>query len=203
LFIAPVCNLNTNEKVVALTFDDGPSPKRTPALLELLAKHGVKATFFMTGERMTYNPDIARAAFQQGHLIGNHSYQHVRLIFKTPSAVEFQIDKADSLIVATGQKESKYFRPPFGDKLIILPWLLKKKGKTFVNFDIPCPSQYASPLNVSQSSDEIIQSCKPGSIILLHDGWDRDVEGFLQLVETSIMALKKQGYRFVRIDEFI
>lgn len=93
LFINPIYEIATDKKVVALTFDDGPSLTRTPGLLNLLNQHNVKATFFMLGENIERHPDIAHAVYIQGHLIGNHSYNHPHLIFKSPSFVMEQIKK--------------------------------------------------------------------------------------------------------------
>jgi peptidoglycan-N-acetylglucosamine deacetylase len=201
LFLTPLCHLSTNEKIVALTFDDGPSLWRTPPLLDLLDKHQVKATFFMTGAAMERNFHIVEQVVERGHLIANHSQNHKRLIFKFPDEIEYEIDKTDSLIRLTGTDGLKYFRPPHGDKMIVLPYLLKKKEKILVNFDVGCPSQYHSPLNPDKVADEALNGARPGSIIVLHDGWDREVDAFIESVEKIIVGLKQKGYRFVRIDD--
>lgn len=201
LFLTPVCKLETEEKVVSLTFDDGPSRLRTPPLIDLLQKHDVKATFFMTGIQMEKNWEIVEKVTAGGHLIGNHSYSHTRLIFKSPSVIEREIDKTDSLIVKSGNTDLTYFRPPYGDKLITLPYLLKSKGKQLVNFDVSCPSQYEVPMNVEKVVQEALNQCRPGSIIILHDGWNRDVEPFISAVDGIITGLKGKGYRFVLLNE--
>lgn len=132
LFVTPLHRLPTNEKVAALTFDDGPSLERTPPLLEVLKRHQVKATFFMLGTNIERHPGLARRVISEGHLVGNHSYDHPRMYAKPLSFLRWQIEQTDSLIQAAGQEEVKLFRPPYSAKFILLPWLLNSMGKTLV-----------------------------------------------------------------------
>ena len=199
-FINPVYKINTDEKVVALTFDDGPSETRTPALLDLLDKYNVEATFFMLGNNIKNHPDIAKAVYDQGHLIGNHSYSHPRLIFKSPSFVREQINKTDQLIESLGQKEVKYFRPPYTSKYIILPLVLRSLDKELVTGTYDPPSEYISPYKAKNVANEVIENTEPGSIIYLHDGKDSDQEQFIESVKLMIVGLKEKGYKFVRLD---
>ena len=199
-FINPIYKIATDEKIVALTFDDGPSETRTPALLDLLNQYNVKATFFMLGENIEKNPDIAQAVYDQEHLIGNHSYNHPRLIFKSSSFVREQIKKTDLLIESLGQKEVKYFRPPYTSKYIILPLVLKSLNKELVTGTYDPPSEYISPYNAKNVANEVIKNTEPGSIIYLHDGKDSDQEQFIESVKLMIVGLKEKGYKFVRLD---
>ncbi len=199
-FIDPIYKIDTYEKIVALTFDDGPSEKRTPALLELLNKYEIKATFFMIGENIEKTPDLAKAVYNQGHLIGNHSYNHPRLIFRSPSFIIDQISKTDDLIKSTGQKEVPYFRPPYSSKYIVLPLVLKSLDKKLVTGTYDPPSQYRTPLDSEKVANEVVSNTKPGSIIYLHDGKNTDPEQFVKSVELIIIELKNQGYNFVRLD---
>ena len=203
LFQSPLYRLNTSEKFVALTFDDGPSDTRTPALLELLQEQDVTATFFMLGENIDKHPDIARQVFLDGHLIGNHSYNHPRLIFKSPAFVTNQITRTDELIKSTGQSNVSYFRPPYSSKYIILPLVLNSMGKTLVTGTFDPPGEYLSPYNAQTVSDEVVSHIQPGSIIYMHDGKTGDVEEFIQSVELIITELHKKGYQFVRLDEIV
>lgn len=200
-FIDPIYKLDTTQKTVALTFDDGPSETRTPPLLDLLEKHDVKATFFMLGENIEKHPDIAKKVYEKGHLIGNHSYNHPRLIFKTPSFIREQISTTDQLIMATGQKEIQYFRPPYSSKYIVLPLVLQSMDKKLVTGTYDPPSEYVSPYNAEKVADEVISNTEPGSIIYLHDGKNSDQEAFIQSIELIISGLKDKGYTFVRLDE--
>lgn len=199
-FINPVYKILTDEKVIALTFDDGPSETRTPVLLDLLSKYNVKATFFMLGQNIEKYPDIAQAVYDQEHLIGNHSYNHPRLIFKSPSFIREQIIKTDLLIKSLGQNSIQYFRPPYSSKYIILPLVLQSLNKKLVTGTYDPPSEYKSPYNAKNVANEVIENTKPGSIIYLHDGKNSDQENFVESVELIITGLKKKGYQFVRLD---
>lgn len=200
LFFDPLYQIRTTEKVVALTFDDGPSPQRTPPLLDLLDKYQIKATFFMLGNNIEQYPEITQTVHDRGHLIGNHSYDHPRLIFKSPSFITQQITATDELIKTTGQSVVNYFRPPYSSKYIILPLVLRSLDKTLVTGTYDPPAQYGSPLDAHQMADEVITHTEPGSIIYLHDGKDSDAEQFIQAVELIITGLQDAGYEFVLID---
>ena len=200
LFIDPIYKVGNDEKIVALTFDDGPSEIRTPALLDLLNEYNIKATFFMLGEKIEKYPDIAQAVLNQGHLIGNHTYDHSRLIFKSPSFITEQILRTEELIKEIGQEKVLYFRLPYSSKYIVLPLVLKSMDKKLVTGTYDPPSQYKSPFIAEKVADEVIKNVQPGSIIFLHDGKDNDKEQFVRSVELMIIELKDKGYNFVRLD---
>lgn len=200
LFIKPLYMIETNEKVVALTFDDGPSNTRTPAVLELLNQYNVTASFFMLGKNIEKHPEIAQSVYKQGHLLGNHSYNHPRLIFKSPTFIRDQIVKTDLLIKSSGQKDVKYFRPPYSSKFIILPLVLQTLNKKLVTGTYDPPSEYMMPYDAGNVAHEVIKNTEPGSIIYLHDGKKSDHDQFVKSVELIIIGLREKGYRFVRLD---
>jgi peptidoglycan/xylan/chitin deacetylase (PgdA/CDA1 family) len=103
MFIDPVTKIDTQDKLIALTFDDGPSAKTTPALLDLLDKYEIKATFFVLGKNIEDHPEIAQNIYDSGHLLGNHSYDHPRFLFKTPSYTADQINKTGIIKKTGGQ----------------------------------------------------------------------------------------------------
>lgn len=199
-FIDPFYIIETNEKLVALTFDDGPSATRTLPLLDLLEKNNIEATFFKLGENIEKYPDIAMEVYKKGHLIGNHSYDHPRLIFRSPSFIKEQIAKTDQLIKLTGQKNVQYFRPPYSSKYLILPLVLKSMNKILVTGTYDPPSQYTLPYNAEKIAKEVIENIKPGSIVYLHDGRDDYHEEFIRSVGLIISGLRAKGYRFIRLD---
>ena len=199
-FIDPLFSLDSEEKVIALTFDDGPSEIRTPPLLEVLDRYQVKATFFMLGQNIEQHPDLAKAVLERGHLIGNHSYDHPRMIFKSSSFIKEQITKTDVLIRSLGQEEVRYFRPPNTSKFITLPLVIKSMGKELVTGTYDPPSEYAASFDASKVAEEVLANAKPGSIIYLHDGKSSDPEQFVESLELIITGLRMQGYRFVRLD---
>ena len=201
LFMRPLDHLESPDKVIALTFDDGPSLVKTSKLLELLEAYQVKATFFMLGSKISLHPEIAQRVYQKGHLIGNHTYSHLRMIFKMPQEMIQEITLTDELIKKTGQKDVAFFRPPYTSKFIILPLVLNYLNKTLVTGSYDPPAEYKSPINPILVSQQILENSKSGSIIYLHDGDDRDMDNFLSAVEMTIQGLIKQGYKFVRIDQ--
>ncbi|MBI4977825.1 MAG: polysaccharide deacetylase family protein [Spirochaetes bacterium] len=198
--VTPMYTLAHTNKTAALTFDDGPSRERTPRLLALLKKYNVTATFFMTGYHIGQYPEIAKAVYRDGHLIGNHSFHHRRLIFKSPSYIGREIDAADALIRNTGQTNVQYFRPPYCKKILLLPLLLKLRGKTLVTGTYDPPSEYKTPYNSTNIANEVLENITPGAIIFLHDGSGDNADAFIDSVERIIQGLRAQGYVFARID---
>lgn len=192
LFMSPIHKIETEEKIVALTFDDGPSDVRTPALLEILSKYKIKATFFMLGINIEKYPNIAQSVFDHGHLIANHSYDHPRLLLKSRSFTKNQITKTDQLIQSLGQTSVKYFRPPYSSKYIILPLVLRSLGKKLVTGTYDPPSEYLIPYNAKNIANEVIENTQPGSIIYLHDGRNTDQKAFVESVELIINGLQEK-----------
>ena len=192
--------VETSERVVALTFDDGPKPGQTEALLDLLARHGVKATFFMVGQNIERSPALAARVLAEGHELGNHSYSHPRLIFKSPSFVQGEIDKTDALLRAVGVRGDILFRAPHGKKLLILPWLLARDHRKDILFDAVSGDDETQDVDVLTS--RVLGAVRPGSILLFHDG-GRDKPGTLQAVDLVLERLQSQGYRFVTVSELL
>lgn len=107
-----IYRVKTNQKCVAITFDDGPSPRWTPQILDELKKAKVKATFFMIGHHVKKYPEIARRVAAEGHLIGNHGYAHSVLLYYTPAEIEEEIKYTEYVIHEATGKTPRYFRPP-------------------------------------------------------------------------------------------
>ena len=121
--------VNTQEKVVALTYDDGPSPEGTPAVLDLLEYHNIHATFFLIGSRAQQNPDLVKKILKAGHQVGNHTWSHSLMMFKSPSYMRQEIEKTDRLLRELGHPDEIYFRAPYGIKLLMLPLVLRAMHK--------------------------------------------------------------------------
>lgn len=178
LFITPIYKLPTTEKIVALTFDDGPSPIRTPALLDLLDKYEIKATFFVLGNKVEQYPEISKEILSRGHQLSNHSYSHARLILKSPTFIGTEIDKTTDILRSLGDSDLQFFRPPYTHKLFILPVLLNQRGMFLVTGSYDPSSQYQKPLQGDQVAKQVIDNIEPGSIIYLHDGRDDSQDEF-------------------------
>lgn len=199
LFLNPIYKLNTHEKIVALTFDDGPSSVRTSPLLDLLDKYNVKATFFMIGKGIEQHPEIARDVVNRGHMVGNHSYSHKRMILKSPTFVKDEIVKTEKLLQEIGSQDYTYFRPPNTKKFIILPYLLKSMNMKLVTGSFDPNLQYSEPFDWQGVSQQAIDGVSPGEIIYLHDGKDLSGEEFVKAVERIIVELRARGYKFVTL----
>jgi len=202
-----VFRINRVEKVVALTFDDGPSPLWTPKVLDELRKANIKATFFMLGEHVAKYPEITRRVVQEGHEIGNHTYDHHVLPYYKLEELEKEIKDTERIIQKTTGKTTRYFRPPkawltaqekkkiedLGYKVIL--WSLNSKD--WVTFDDKYIVKY------------LAKHVHPGDIILFHDsggvfsaeGGDRHetVRTISQLVD----KLHQMGYKLATISELL
>lgn len=116
-----VNRVNTEEKIVALTFDDAPGEK-TPIILDLLKEKNITATFYLIGKQIEQYPDIAREIVSRGYEVGNHSYSHERMVFKSMDFIEKEITETNKLIRLLGFEGEITFRPPNGKKLLLLPF---------------------------------------------------------------------------------
>jgi len=198
---------NIPEKVVAITFDDGPSPQWTPLILDELKKANVKATFFMLGEHVKKYPQVARRVAAEGHDIGNHTYSHHVLIYYKMDELESEIKEAEHIIRQVTGKTTVFFRPPkawltgeekqkikeLGYQVVL--WSLNSKD--WVTFDDKYIIKY------------LLHHVRPGDIILFHDsGGVFTVEGgnrkeTVLAIRKLIERLKERGYRCVTVSELL
>ena len=198
-----IVRLNTDQKVVALTFDDGPHPPDTDRLLDVLAKHDVKATFFLIGNRIEKYPETSHRIIAEGHQIGNHSYTHPVLGFLPPTYVQRQIERTDKLLRQLGITEEIIFRAPMLTRFLPVALVLAKGDRTHISCNVWGWDW------ITQDADRItktvLQKVKPGSIIVLHDGkagnMDANRSGTVEAADRIITALKQDGYRFVRLSD--
>ncbi|SHK32573.1 polysaccharide deacetylase family protein [Desulforamulus aeronauticus] len=196
LFGGLTSQVNINQKVVALTFDDGPT-KNVNQLISLLGKYNAKATFFLIGEEIEKYPDGAKKIIEAGHQIGNHTYSHNRMVFKTPSYIKEEIEKTDQLIRKAGYQGEIDFRPPNGKKLVGLPYYLKKHNRDTITWNIEPDSYFTT---ISEKVSYVKNNIKPGSIILMHPMYD-DTGQELQAIEEVLQTLSNEGYKFVTVNE--
>ena len=192
-FSRPVARVATTDSVVALTFDDGPTTARVDSLLEMLSARRVKATFFLIGNEIAAAPAAARALVAAGHEIGNHTYTHDHMIFRTTGTYRAEITRTDSLLRDAGARDPIFFRPPYCYKLIGLPYVLWRMGRTTVTWDIE-PESFPA---VARTSDGIVRHAlsrvRPGSIILLHP-WYPSGAATRAAVPVLIDSLRARGY---------
>jgi chitin deacetylase len=197
-----VPRVETREKLVALTFDDGPTPQFTGEILQILKEEDVKATFFLIGGELVKHTEEGEKIVADGHEIGNHTFSHTRMIFVTPSFVKEEIERTDGLIRAIGYTKPTHFRPPYGKKLFALPYYLSQNNRKTITWDVE-PESFA---DIAESSDKItnyvLDNTKNGSIILLHVMYDPQKKS-LNSVKPIIEGLKQKGFRFVTVSELI
>lgn len=179
---------------VALTFDDGPSAKYTPILLEGLKERGVHATFFIMGKNIDGNEGLIRQMQEEGHLIGNHTYNHVQLN-KIPRELACEeIQKTNNEIYEVTGVYPSYIRPPFGawqENLELCVTMLP------VFWDVDTLDWKSK--NVNSILKIVKNKVKDGSIILMHDEYQTSVDAALKTVD----MLLEQGYEFVTVDQMI
>ncbi len=190
--------VNTKDKVIALTFDDEPNAMTEQILIVLKARN-VKATFFVIGSQLEKNIPAGKKILAEGHELANHSYSHTDLTYRSPEYIRHEIEKTDSLIRQTGYKGDISFRPPFGKKLITLPRYLNKHHRRTITWDVAAP---ASEKSLDKIADHIVESTKPGSIILFHTMLDGE-KASPDIISKVIADLQKKGYAFKTVSELI
>jgi peptidoglycan/xylan/chitin deacetylase (PgdA/CDA1 family) len=203
-FLPVVSRGRSGRPAVALTFDDGPDPQTTARLLELLARHGAPATFFVTGTKAEGHPELIRAILERGHTIGNHSYSHDNLImFKSTDALTREIQLAQEAFQRLGFRPLA-FRPPVGVTNPRLAEALARTGLYVVNF-----SRRAGDRGnrcVTRLSRRILTGLRPDDIVMLHDVAPRDAAGaevWLSEVERILAGIRAQGLAVLPLSELV
>jgi peptidoglycan/xylan/chitin deacetylase (PgdA/CDA1 family) len=201
LFGEIVPRVETSASVVALTFDDGPT-QYTEEILALLREEGVRATFFVTGQEVEQNTLDARRIVAEGHELGNHSYSHQHMIYRSRSFIRQEIERTDELIRAAGYEGDIHVRAPYCKKLALLPYYLSVTGRKSITFDVE-PESYPE---VAGDADAIVAHvlgrARPGSIILLHVMYEGRVES-RRAVPGIVRGLRDRGYSFVTVSELL
>jgi len=200
--IAPsIWHGNRNRPALALTFDDGPS-ESTPAVLDLLAQHNAKATFFMCGQNVRRLKEIARAVGAAGHEIGNHTDTHAALYFKSPESIYREVALAQQSILQITKVTPKFFRAPYGVRwpgVRQTQQRLKLTGVmwTSIGRDWKWPA--------SRISELLLKEAKNGAILCLHDGRELqrapDVRATLEALEFVLPILKERGFSLETVTE--
>jgi peptidoglycan-N-acetylglucosamine deacetylase len=192
-------------KKIALTYDDGPNDPHTWQMLEVLARHSVRATFIMIGHYVQQRPDIARAVAQAGHVIGNHTFTHPLLIFKSEAETRLQlVDCHQALQDAVGE-HSNLFRPPFGGRRPATIKIARELGLRTVMWNVTGYDWNAPPAAVIEK--KVARQIRGGDVILLHDGGHRafatDRAQSVIASDNLVRRYKDQGYEFVTVPEMI
>lgn len=181
-------------KKIALTFDDGPHPLYTEELLDGLKERGVQATFFVTGEHAELHPEIIERMYEEGHLIGNHTYSHIQLKDSNREQFREELVRTNEIISEITGQEVLYVRPPYGT------W--DKKFETELNM-FPVlwtvdPLDWNST-NVANITNKVVSKTEENDIILMHDYYESTVTAALKVID----ELQAKGYTFVTVDEIL
>ena len=192
-----------DRRSLALTFDDGPS-ESTPAILEILARHSIPATFFQCGANVDRLPEISRAVAQAGHEIGNHSYSHPYLFLRTPGGIESELRRAQDTIQSRSGVRPVWFRAPYGARWFGLARAQRRLQLGGVMWS-------AIGYDWKQGTDEVFAhmtaKASNGAILCLHDGRELrekpDVRATVEAVRRLVPELLDRGYKFETIGRLI
>lgn len=188
-------------KKVALTFDDGPHPVWTQKVLDILKEHKIKATFFLIGSNVEKYPWVVKRIAEEGHIIGNHTYTHKVVGSYSPTQAKREIEKTQMCIKNITGKKTYLLRPPYGSYQQGFYQVAKDYNYKIILWSVTV-ADWKKNLSSNEIAYRVITSTKPGAIILLHDGGGRR-EATVKALPRIIKALKKEGYKFVTVEEML
>jgi peptidoglycan/xylan/chitin deacetylase (PgdA/CDA1 family) len=193
--------LSTGSRLLALTYDDGPNNGHTQQLLDVLNKHGAPATFFLIGRYVRQRPEIVRAIVQAGHSIGNHTFTHPLLIFKSEAEVRSQLLRCREAIQDAIGEHSNLFRPPFGGRRPAVLRMARDLGLEPVMWNVTGYDWNAPPAAAIERKVE--KQIRGGNVILLHDGGHKQIGAdrsqTILATDRLLARYKAEGYEFVTI----
>jgi peptidoglycan/xylan/chitin deacetylase (PgdA/CDA1 family) len=197
--------LSRGSKQLALTYDDGPNDPHTLRLLEVLSRHDVKATFFLIGRYVRQRPDIAGEVLKAGHVIGNHTFTHPLLIFKSAAEIRRELSDCHAAIQDAVGEHSNLFRPPFGGRRPATLRIARELGLEPIMWNVTGYDWNAPPAAAIER--KVSRQIRGGDVILLHDGGHKQLGADRsQTVVASdhlITRYKQDGYRFVTLPEMM
>ncbi len=197
MYVKAYCRRRTDRRVVALTFDDGPHPERTPRVLDVLKRHGVKAAFFVTGEQARACPGIVKRMADEGHLVGNHSWHHTpRFPLLGARAMTGELRRCDALLEELTGSRPEWFRPPYGVTNPTLGRVVHRGGYRVAGWDVRSLDTFVRRPR-ERVFARVCRLLRPGSVVLLHD--DRPQSD--ALLEMIINHLNREQYRVERLDQ--
>ncbi len=185
---------------IAVTFDDGPHPKKTPKILDLLAEYNIHATFFTVGQNIEYYAEAAKRILEEGHEIGNHTYSHPHMRNAEINALKNEIKACEKVINNKLQKNTSLFRPPEGvvDNEILR--LASDMGYDLILWSVDTRDWAGT--SAEEICENVISHVRPGDIILMHDYTGANCHT-LEALKLIIPKLIEKGYQFVTVSELI
>jgi peptidoglycan/xylan/chitin deacetylase (PgdA/CDA1 family) len=186
---------------IALTYDDGPNDPHTMRLLEVLARHGVRATFFLIGSYVQQCPEIVREIVQAGHIVGNHTFTHPLLIFKSEAEIRQELSQCRSALEDAVGGPSNLFRPPFGGRRPAVLRVARDLGLEPVMWNVTGHDWNAPPAEVIEH--KVAKQIRGGDVVLLHDGGHKqmgaDRSQTVIATDRLITGYKEEAYEFVTV----
>ena len=193
--------LAPGSKQLALTYDDGPNDPDTLRLIDLLALHNVKATFFVLGKFVGQKPQIVRALVSAGHVIGNHSWDHPRLIFASNAELRRQIERTQSAVYDACGVAPVLFRPPFGGRRPGTLSEVRRIGLEPIMWNVTCYDW--KPTTADKVFAHAQRQIRGGDVILMHDGDQRamgaDRRHTVEATDRLIVRYRADGFEFVTV----
>ena len=197
--------LPRGSKQIALTFDDGPNDPHTLNLLEVLAKHNVRATFFLIGRYVHQRPDIVREIAKQGHVIGNHTFSHPFLTFQGGEGIRKEIQECQDAIRDAVGEHSNFFRPPWGARRPAVFRIVRQRGLEPIMWNVT-GYDWNAP-SAEYIYQKVIPKIRGGDVVLLHDGGHKafgtDRSRTVEVVDRLIAQHKEQAHEFATIPEMM
>jgi len=192
------CRADTDERIVALSLDDGPTPEGTAAALATLRRGGARVTFFLIGRMAERHPDEVRRILAAGHEVANHSWSHERMIGGSAGWYDAEIGRTAALLSRLGARGPLLFRPPFGKKLFGLPWAIERSGHRMIMWDVAEPDTQ----DPRAYAAHIVERARPGSIILMHVMYKGNATGRAAL-PLVLDGLRRKGLSVVSVGELL
>lgn len=195
-----VTHVETRDSVVALTFDDGPTPAYADSILGVLRRERARATFFVIGGDLARYPQLGRRIVAEGHVLGNHTWSHPRMVGLSWSTIRREVEDTDRHIRMAGERGPVYFRAPNSHKFVLLPWYLHRTGRTNVSWNVEPDGDPARPAD--EMVRLVLDQAHPGAIILLHP-WYPSRQATRQALPQIVRGLHEQGYELVTVPELL
>jgi len=199
------CCGSSESKQIALTFDDGPNDPHTLHLLDVLARHNVRATFFMLGRYVRQRPDIAAEVAQRGHIVGNHTFTHPLLTFQSMARIRDEITQCRAALTDAVGEHSNLFRPPWGGRRPSVFSLVRQLGLKPVMWNVTGYDWNAPSADYIEQ--KVTRRTRGGAVVLLHDGGHAalgaDRSKTVQVVDRIIARYKTEGYAFTTIPDMM
>ncbi|QUH25847.1 polysaccharide deacetylase family protein [Serpentinicella alkaliphila] len=198
-----VRNGDENQKIIALTFDDGPHPRFTPQILDLLKEYDAKGTFFVLGKHVKVYPEVVERIKIEGHEVGNHTYTHIDVTKSSYWKIKKEFEDTQNIIYSVTGSKPNIFRPPFGFINNAALHIVQEGGSRIIlwspNQD---PNDWRSP-GIDSIVKHVLSNIENGNIILLHDYIPEKNSHTVEALKRILPELTKEGYRFVTINELI